>query len=289
MKYLVGPVHNDNNTLNVISESKQVSSFPLLRTVLPQIEDQYRHYIAVNGDVCQLNAPLNLHEDLKKALITHYTTKPADLKIIDEIRDKLSPDVCPMCGSLKSAQVDHIAAKEIYPEYAFFTRNLVPACDCNTFKGKVFKGTNPGERVLHPYYDQVLQQRLIYVEYTGDLDAPDVDIEIMQAHRTNPAVIFHVDHIIKRTRLLNWAATKWATIRRRPEAVFPLLRGHQGVLAHDAVENVIGGHLQAKDEEFGTPNNWDSIIYAGILSSPSAIQYITGRINGLRAGTIIPD
>jgi len=36
----------------------------------------------------------------------------------------------------------------------------VPACKCNSKRSTLLIGPNPGERILHPYYDDVLGERL---------------------------------------------------------------------------------------------------------------------------------
>jgi len=51
-------------------------------------------------------------------------------------------------------------AKTDFPAFAIFGRNLVPACKCNSKRSTLLIGPNPGERILHPYYDDVLGERL---------------------------------------------------------------------------------------------------------------------------------
>lgn len=288
MKYIEALYHDDQNTLQLISQITDANSYPELRNAIARVWAEYQHYIEVRGDAWQLNEPMQLINGLGNALKNHYDTQPADLEIIKRIRDEASPDVCPMCGSPKTSQVDHLAPRDTYPEFSFFTRNLVPSCDCNGFKKLTFKGPLVGQRVLHPYYDTVMQQRLAYVEFADDFEAPMVEIRVHDAFRDDLAVNFHVDKILRKTRLLHWAGAKWAAIQRRPESVFPLMQNHPGPLTSAVVHDVIQQHVQAKDDEFGTPNNWDSMVYGGILISGDATEYIARRVNGLRNNQIFP-
>jgi hypothetical protein len=289
VKFLAPVVHDDLATLRQIARTKKAHSYPMLGECIDDVEARYQRYIDARGNAWEIQEPLDMDDDLAAALRKHYYTKAADLKVINRIRDESSPDVCPMCGSLKPAQVDHVFPKDVFPEYSFFTRNLVPACDCNTIKGTTYKGENFGERILHPYYDRVMQERLAYIAFSDDLETPHIEISICLPLDNDPAVRFHVYEFVNKTRFLIWAGNKWAKIRRQPEDVFPLLTDMPGQLRYSDVENTITRHLRAKDAELGTPNNWESMVYYGILASNRVLQYVTERINGLRSGEILPD
>lgn len=289
MKYLGPPEHDDYNTIRLIAMSKIVNSYPMLHEVLGEVEQQYHDYVLARGNAWHVKDPLNLSEKLSKALRMHYQTKPEDLGIIDTIRDEVSPDVCPMCGSPKPGQVDHVAPKETYPEYSFYTRNLVPACDCNGFKRLSFKGEQEGERVLHPYYDEVMKNRLVFVRFSSNFDSPEVELEVCALYRTDLAVNYHIDKILRKTKLLYWASAKWAAIRRNPESLFSALITFPGVVTEQIVRYAINVRIESEDVEHGTPNNWLSMVFYGVLLSPGATDYVTSRVNGLRAGIILPD
>ncbi|UUZ55135.1 hypothetical protein LP419_04565 [Massilia sp. H-1] len=119
-------------------------------------------------------------DNLKKSLITHYEGEIKGLEYIAKIRNEVRTDVCPLCGSTKPpGQVDHFIPKEDYPEFSFFIPNLVSACDCNLHKGKNYKGQINGERLLHPYFDRCMSERLIYLSFEGDVSSPDIKIKVM--------------------------------------------------------------------------------------------------------------
>lgn len=289
MKYLGPYVHDDIASIQALARNARLTSHPYLAAVLSSIEGRYRRYEAARGNACRMGAPLRLSEKLKSALRIHYSTKPGDLRIIDKIRDHLSPDVCPMCGSAKSSEVDHVAPKDLYPELSFFTKNLVPACECNRLKGLSYKGPRPHQRILHPYYDRIMAHRLLSIDFSGDFDAPDLELIILDPYADHPAVIYHVDSIVRKTNILSWASKKWGAVLRTPEAMFGDIRNVAGNLSSQQINEAIANQRNSKDGEFGTPNNWYSVMYTGLLRSPEALVYLAARINGLRAGVVAPD
>lgn len=124
----------------------------------------YKEYIKTCGrpnltNYNKLGAPL------EAALKYYYENPPQSHKEIDLMRSKSVNSLCPMCGSMHRGSLDHILPKAIYPEFSLFTRNLVPACKCNQSKG-VTSATN-GSRILHPYYDEILKERLLIAKISN--------------------------------------------------------------------------------------------------------------------------
>lgn len=289
MKFLAFPDHDDFNIVRVLSKTMTLSSYPLLLAELQRIEDCYRDYDACGGNAWDLNSPLLIGPVLSDALRLHYKTPPKGLIIIEHIRNLGSPTVCPMCGSLKPSQVDHVAPKDIYPEFSFFSRNLVPACDCNGLKKLTFKGKHPGERILHPYYDEVMKERLVYLYFSENLESPHVTLLISPDHHMNMAVQFHVEHILRKTRIFYWANSKWATLLRTPEKFIPALKYHLGELGINTLIKVVAEQLENADDIYGTPNNWESMFLAGVMQSHNVMNFLAHRVNSIRSGKLLPD
>jgi len=64
---------------------------------------------------------------------------------------------------------------------------------------------------------------------------------------------------------------------RNPRQVLEALKFGAGV------EAALQSRLDSHDTTFGTPNNWESMLIAGILADQSAIDYLKARVE---AGTI---
>lgn len=288
MKFLSLPNHDDFLLIKTLSVRATLKSYPHLLAELQRIEDQYTWYDLYGGNAWQLDPPLLLSDQLIYALKLHYNAPPAGLEIIEVIRNLGSPTVCPMCGSLKPSQVDHVAPKDIYPEFSFYSRNLVPACDCNGIKKLAYKGQFPGERILHPYYDEVLRKRLAFLYFSGDLTAPKVDVLISPDHQMNMAVRFHLDQILRKTRIFFWANSKWATLLRKPEKFFPALKYHTEEVGFDKLLEIVSTQLENSDEIYETPNNWESMFLMGIIQSHNVINFIVQHIRMIRNGELVP-
>lgn len=289
MKRLSEPGVNDEQILNEIAGRAALSSHPQLQNSLGLVVGQYLNYCHVKGDVSLLEAPIGMDVKLATAMRGHYNNAINGLEFIRKMRESMSPDVCPMCGSFGTSQLDHVAPKEEYPEYAFFSWNLVPACDCNTKKGTRYRGDGIGERVLHPYYDDILRDRLAYLRFYGDVDAPDIEVRVVDRYSNHPAVKYHVDTIIKKTRIKTWAFRQWANLQRAPGNLISGLRYSSGNLTADVLERFMHDELSAADENYQTPNNWTSMLMYGIVSNPTLVEHLTNTANRLRqhAGSVI--
>lgn len=288
MKKLAPPSVDDDALAQTLSTNCRLSSFPDLRNNLPALIKQYSDYIQAQGNPWQI-ASLGFCSPLNEAIKRHYSVPPESLGFIKELRDTGSPDVCPMCGSFGTGTLDHFLPKSGYPELAIFSRNLVPACSCNTKRSTVVKGTISSEHVLHPYFENCLNQRLLTSLFEGNLDNPAVKIKICcDVTHQRQAIEFHIEQIIKRNNIICWLEKKWANLRRRPKMVISTLPQTGSIIRTDA-NTAVKELLEDKDEEFETPNNWLSIFLHGLINSPGAIDWLVVQHNGILNGTIVPD
>lgn len=80
----------------------------------------------------------------------------------DKIKKACENDICPLCGQRTVFQLDHYLPISEFPVYGVTAINLVPACsDCNKLK-LAHAPTAPGEQTLHPYFDDIEQERWLY-------------------------------------------------------------------------------------------------------------------------------
>lgn len=285
MKYLAHPTTDDDAILN------QLAADPLkhLRYHLPHVTPilgQYVAYRTASGNASIAPGPLALPKALKDLLKGYYERKEGTLAFIDEIK-RSSKDVCPMCGSLGSSTVDHVFPRSIFAELSFFSRNLVPACsECNTKKGNDYRGATAAERLAHPYFDRWLATRLIATELTpvnGTYQAPTISLKVVLGPVGNPlidTVDYHLKTVIQRTEIHRFLADFWTKHARKPENYFNL----QGPApSTEELRAAVAVTLQKRDEHFGTPNNWESMVYAGLLENTDALEYIRNRVMLVRA------
>ena len=139
------------------------------------------------------------------------------------MRDIAVHDVCAMCGGRRVSSLDHVFPKHAYPEYALFSANLVPACQCNTRRGTTSYGGNPGERVLHPYFDVILERRLISAHFRDLGEVPRITVRCLlpNTHPMFGAVQFHIEHVVRANRVHAFLVKAWDQLLRRPSSVVP--------------------------------------------------------------------
>lgn len=276
MKYLGIPPYDDLEKIRELSRKDNLESFPMLATSLGLIEKEYEHYEKVNGDVTLLNPPLMLGENLKNGLKADYSRDLKALSYIAEIRDELSPDVCPMCGSFGTGQADHFVPKTAYPEFSLFSRNLVPACKCNQTKSASYKSAL-GARIFHPYFDKSLGQRILYLEFSGNIIAPDLAIEFTLPYKTNMDANYHVSSIVARGNVFNWASKEWSKIKTRPSRT--VFQKESGNLSTADIRKMLENAFLNADHDYGTPNNWKSMFYYGLTLKTDYHEYIRDCVN----------
>lgn len=275
MKKINQPRHDDANCIRSIATSCREAVRPELQLHLQSILDQYDQYSLYQGNPWDLT-PLNIPDILKSYLRNRYASPPNSLDdTLTNIRHTLSPDVCPMCGSLGTHSADHFLPKEDWPEYSLFVANLVPACACNPKRGRNHKGDSAPVRALHPYYDTLLLQRLARASMHGPLPAPKFGIEAIPLGNADDArVNYHVASIIRRTGVTSWFEKTWAGLLERPRMYIPTLPNAVG--DPDIVRHAIENLRNTYDQKLGTPNNWESMFYSGLLERgdvPTLIFY----------------
>jgi hypothetical protein len=279
------PVIDDSGVFLALSNNADLSSFPHLQGVVGAVQSQYTNYVAGNGNPWAIT-PLGTIDHLKPYLIKHYSKPPVLLSHIKVLRRTKSPDVCTMCGSLGSGTLDHVLPKNVYPEFAVFSNNLVPACICNNLRKETYIGTTTTQRVLHPYFDNVMNERLVRASFTHNPVAPQVALDVFYNGPYVDAVNFHINNVLLKTTILEWLESKWSVMIRSPYAMLMCLG--RGVVTELDVRATIRTLIDSYDSQTGTPNNWFSIFYSGVLCSAGITAWLTNRINGINDGTIIP-
>ena len=295
MKQLQQPQIPDVTNLRSLARNRRVASYPALGPRVREILHSYAAYRRVNGNAIAAGAPtaLNINNGLADALRQHYNTPPSVLRsFLETMRDKGSPDVCPMCGSLGTGTLDHVFPKIDFPEFSFFSLNLVPACLCNTKRQDNLAGAGAGQRVLHPYYDAILNQRLARVDIQqtqqNGFRRPTMQLAVLlpNQHANFAAVRYHIDNVVLKTQVLEHCEATWIKIGRRPEHYFTLPAGQ---VSAQALTQAVADALNKKDIHYGSFNNWESMLFAGIQANAALIVFLAQRVNDLRNGDVNPE
>jgi 5-methylcytosine-specific restriction endonuclease McrA len=278
MKNITPIAHNDSALLDWLSTYTRASCYPALAAEIDTVKSQYIEYAKYFGNPWSV-APANITPDLKSQIILQYDSKNTRFGFIKKIRHELSTLTCPLCGSLSLGTVDHFLPKEIYPEFSFYSKNLTPACGCNSRKGVQHRGVNAAERFLHPYFDKVLSERLLISNFRGDFSSPLIDIAPSNnGHKLIKTIEYHVKFIREKTNILNWLINDFANLVRSRNVILgnylPL-----GALTKNDVKRGLVRKLRANDAEFDSKNNWKSVLIAGLLDNDDFVLEIHRLLN----------
>lgn len=283
MNRILPPNHNDAQTIHDLSGNPQLGSHPHLVSAVPLLLAGYAQYELVQGNAFLVSS-VSLTNDQGMYLKGHYSSPPDGLEYINKLRDEAEPLPCPMCGSMHAGTIDHIFPQVDYPEFAVFSKNLVPACKCNSKRQNTLIGTATGERILHPYYDACLSKRLISVRIIDFVPIPVISLrlEIAQNDPDYAAIAFHVEMIVKRTAICGYLEKRWASMCRKPSLVIRDL-GKRNPSTEDELKLILEKELDLLDELHGGKNNWNSVFIAGLLDGgtlTSFFQHLTrpGRL-----------
>lgn len=279
MKKLPSPAVNDIQQITTTSQSDRLhrTSYPHLRNELQCILNGYQNYHANNGNALSV-ANVNITNKLSIALKKHYASPPTDLKFINDLRAS-SPNVCPMCGSLKTGTLDHLFPKDDYPCFAVYSKNLVPACDCNSKRKTNL--TDGNKRILHPYYDLFLNQRLLSCTIAQDPQFPKATIEIayvLPRHLEIDSIKYHTEKVVLPSGIINWLEGEWDTTTLNPSLKIQTLPSANIPTVAD-FSRYLNDALNRYDQSYSTPNNWFSIFIHGILNSQGVVQFLYTKHN----------
>lgn len=264
MNKVPAPTFDDAAALQALANNRRVGSYPHLQIAVLAIQQGYSQYGTAGGDAFSVQK-VAVSDDVRTYLKGHYKDPPRDLEYITELRSASEHLCCPMCGSMHSGTLDHMLPKNTYGEFAVFSLNLVPACKCNSKRQETLTGANPGERVLHPYFDNCLSERLIAACFEDLGLAPRIGLRlVVPSHHSHfNAIRFHVRSIVERTAIKNYLIRSWSNLCRKPGLIVrALARNPASVLELKAT---LAEELSLLDDQHGSKNNWASVFVAGLL------------------------
>lgn len=255
---------DDEAHLEALSQNKKLAIYPKLFEHVPAVKAGYQQYVAAKGDATRLSNVL-LPDEIGRCLQKFYDSPPVALTHIKRVREESGANCCPMCGSFHSGTLDHVLPKADYPVFAIFGLNLVPACKCNSLRSTLLVGSNPGERILHPYFDEIMQQRLIVAQFDDLGPVPRIELRLLpDANEADLAAVrFHMENVVKRTAILHYVGTSWVKLLRRPSLAAASLRDTPA--SHQELRDILSDELDRQDDTHGSRNNWRSVFISGLL------------------------
>lgn len=254
---------DDTATLDALALNKRLKCYPQLAAQAPTIKSGYAQYIAASGNANYV-ANVALPDLVSEQLQELYASPPKCLTHIKRLRERNDAHCCPMCGSFHTSTLDHLLPKSDYPVFAIFGHNLVPACSCNSRRSNKLTGA-AGERILHPYFDDVLRERLFIARFEDLGLAPQITLQplLPPTHSQALAVQFHITNVVESAQILKYLSHSWANLLKRPWLAAAELRN--APTSRDNLKNIIAAELERMDSTYQSQNNWASVFLAGLL------------------------
>jgi hypothetical protein len=277
MNKITPPPYDDADAFTSLSNNKRVGSYPHLQPLIKKVHASYAQYLAVRGKPQLVtNQPVSAVE--AERLKKHYASPPTDLGHITLMRESTEHLVCPMCGSMHSGTLDHYLPKNGFPIFSIFSNNLVPACKCNSKRKETLMGINPNERVLHPYFDDCMGDRLVRANFDdlGDVPKVSIALTISAAHPEFPSINFHVRTIVEKSAIRKYLANRWSSLFRKPSLVIRAFENN--VVTRAEVEIILDKELEALDDLHQGKNNWNSVFVSGLRQTP-VVTWLTARLS----------
>lgn len=282
MKKLQQPRVRDIDIIRGLSNNEELhkTSYPSLKQQLNLIEGAYSAYSLHQGNAWSIASPV-LTQVLKTALIKHYNSPPNLIDFLTKLR-KSSPESCPMCGGFKPSTLDHVLPKEDYPAWAIYSKNLVPACGCNMARGCALKGNNATQaRVLHPYYDNCLNERLLTTTFNYPDDFRWIKAKLDYVNINHPEIAsikYHTVNIVLKNDIDTWLRGQVSKLKEFPANVIKTIPRRRAINQEQLID-ALQDCLESYDEQCGSPNNWNSILMHGLLNSAGIHGWIIATHN----------
>ncbi|WP_176251104.1 hypothetical protein [Sulfitobacter sp. HGT1] len=237
-------------------------TYPILLKFGLRVERLARHYHAAQGDPNLVRSG-NISAEEETAILALYKAPPQGMSYIEELRNSLAGEICPMCGGSNPTTLDHYLMKQKYPEYALLTYNLVPACSCNQKRGERLYDAATQARILHPYYDDFMSNPLIKLNFNPGIDVPIFQIVYLMpvADPNFRNLEYHVQNVILRTNFLTFIGKRWTKVKFAPDGVLPGHFRHRST--QDEFHHYLLEQSAARSADEGC-NSWASIFFRSI-------------------------
>lgn len=274
MRNLAPPPVDDEDVLLKLARSRSAKAVAVTARSAALLA-RYQHYRNSHGD------PWAVAQDptfgpLKESLKSLYGSKLSALEFLKELRDDYVKGACPVCGRESLGTLDHYLPKGHYAEFSFFSLNLVPACHrCNSQRNDLTRGGIPAERLVHPYFDDFLSNRVL----TIDVDAGDgwrlprfTPIAFGLDGDEERTVQWHIDNIIVPAGIHKYIEDLWGTLINKP-------RVYLGHIPEPEVVRIELDRLRRMEEiKTQSLNAWASSLYHGLLRTPDGIEYLANLV-----------
>lgn len=281
MKFIDKEILDIDDFFNLSMIKKPHDNHVHMKAIFDHKEDlktAYLNYIffAKNYRLKDLPIVLSITKAGKKSFIEHYDNPKYFCDFIFNFRNDNRSFFCYMCGGMNAGTLDHLLPKDIYPEFSFFSKNLIPSCDCNSKKNDTISSG------LNPHF---------YTECDSELFCLDINIhgticnQVQYSYEIKVKNGFNnkftdiltshlLNHVMKFSDIENYMKNQCARVLNNPIQALSI---RKKLSRNELIEKIEDLYLIAENEA-GSPNRWDIILYKGLLKK-SVLSYILGEIH----------
>jgi len=272
MRKVDPPSVDDEQVYHEIAAAKQEPQKTLLVAVQQRVLGAYAAYADAAPDVARLPA-VSLTRDEKVALVHAYNHKTVPFA---SLRKHLMRPVrvarCPFCGISEASTLDHYLPKEQHPQFAVYSRNLVPCCGhCNGKKGELILNRATDVRFfLHPYFDCIPEEKFVslQIKLRHDTDTLVLTYRLQCPEAMQYPVFQHLESHFRLLDLANRYSVMSLDHLRSERGTFErYYHSRDGGSRGNARQVAAELAMKADDYErdFG-PNYWYAVLYRGLAA-----------------------
>jgi len=265
MRQVSTPIIDDAKIYDQVTAAKRQPRRGQLLAARDAVIEAYDNFSASVPDVAHLPAVV-LAIEQRRALLHAYRveTKPfARLK--RQLTEPVILARCPFCCIGEASTLDHYLPKELHPQFAIYSGNLVPCCSpCNTRKSQLVLDDKTEIRLfLHPYFDPIPDEQFIKLNVSILPNALGLAFRTYQPAGLAEAAYLQLKSHFRLLRLADRYRIMSLEHLRNERRSFRRFYG-----PHNDTDRVSFELLQnAEDweEDFG-PNHWRVVLYRGLAA-----------------------
>lgn len=153
MRTLSSPLTDEVDLYDRLRKRRRPDTADVLLAVRETVLSAYSDYMV--GDTSSLSSVIKDKATAKK-LRSNYPILRSGAMANDGAEILARSRVCCLCGLRDTSELDHYLPKQIFPEFAAYSVNLVPVCGvCNKQKDEDFRNDDGGLAFIHAYLDEL--------------------------------------------------------------------------------------------------------------------------------------
>lgn len=153
MRTLTPPVIDERDLYDRLRARRNSETANVLADARETVFQAYSQYKP--GELCSLSTVID-SEDVAEKIRSNYGVLRSGALVADGALILSRSRICCLCGLRATSELDHYLPKQLFPEFAVYTLNLVPVCGvCNKRKDEDYKTSMGDPAFIHAYFDEL--------------------------------------------------------------------------------------------------------------------------------------